>query len=228
MSASALSRVMDQAQQAAENFQAPAVVTPQTTAVATGGAPRPSLDSVMDSAGISVDGYLSLKYEGISYGDVKGLFDEAIVSINVSDIVAITQVRATLGGNTVFFKSYDGVTTHDGSNFSAAVEAKRAQGAQIAGPYQTAEVPMTLLEDIVLFDKGKESARIPSGTKMGTTPPLTGVKYLSAFLKKLREQGLMAETVKVKLVHIPRTNANNNNWGVTDFQLLGVIEDEAE
>lgn len=222
---------MGQAETAAQNFSAPDSNLPATrnenaTAVST--ASRPSLDSMMDSSGISVDGYLTLKYEGFKFGDTDGLFDEAIVSININDIVPIAQVRATLNGNTQFLKSYDGVTTSDGTNFERATEALRAAGNTITGPYQTSEVPMTLLEDVVLYAKGKESGRIEAGTRIGTTPPLTGVKYLAAFLKKMREAGYMGETVKVKLKHIARTNTRNNQWGVSDFIFDSVVEDDGE
>ena len=223
---SALDRVMSQADEAAANHtgssNVPATQRTGGTAVAS---TRPSLDSMMDSSGISVDGYLTLKYDGMKFGDKKGLFDEVIASITIPDIVPIAQVRATANGSTQFIKSYDGETTSDGTNFARATEALRAAGNAITGPYQTSEVPFTVLEDVILFDKGKEADRIEKGTVIGTTPPLTGVKYLAAFLKKMRAEGHLNETVKVRIKHVPRENSNKNQWGLTDFEFLGVIED---
>lgn len=223
---SALDRVMSQANEAADNYRpdnanVPATQSGNGNAVAN----RPSLDNLMDSSGISVDGYLTLKFEGMKFGDKKGMFDEAIVSINIPDIVPIVQVRATSNGQTTFIKSYDGVTTSDGTNFERATEALRNAGNTITGPYNTSEVPFTVLEDVILYEKGKEADKIEAGTTIGTTPPLTGVKYLAGFLKKMRENGRMSETVKVKLRHVPKTNPRGNEWGVTDFDFIEVIED---
>lgn len=225
---SALERVLGQASEAADNAtsQASTSLVPQTgNGNAVANASRPSLDSMMDSSGISVDGYLTLKYDGMKFGDKKGLFDEVVATINLQDIVPIFQVRATRDGSTQFIKSYDGVTTSDGTNFERATEALRAAGNAITGPYQTSEVPFTVAEPVQLYDKGKVADTIEAGTVIGTTPPLTGVKYLSGFLKKMRSEGHMNETVKVRIKHVPRENANKNQWGLTDFEFLGVVED---
>lgn len=225
---SALDRVMQQAEDASASF-----VPSDNTALAvrsTGSqlAPatkRPSLDSFMDDSGISVDQYLQLKYEGFSTSEFDALFDSDIIaSININEIVPIVQVRETKNGTTNFLKSYDGEVTTDKQNLAAAVERlNNTPGTVVTGPYQTSEVPFTVLEDITV--PGKSGGTIAAGTRIGTTPPITGTKYLAAFLKELRDKGFMGETVKVRIVHLPKTNTKGNKWGVADFKFIEVIED---
>ena len=226
MSDSALSRVMGQAEQAARDFtpsdaNLPAVQQGGRALTPSSGGSRPSLDSMMDSSGISVDGYLVLKYEGFRYGELKGLFDNVVASIDMTQVVPIYQARGNKSGTTTFIKSYDGETTPDGQSFALALKHLKDNSDVVTGPYQTSEIPLTVLEDVQV---GKDT--IPAGTKIGTTPPITGVKFFSAFLKTLRERGLMTSTVKVNVKHLPQTNSKRNEWGVADFELLGVVEDE--
>lgn len=230
---SALDRVMGQAEEAATNFvETPAtgtnIAVRDTNATAVAAASRPSLNSLMDSSGIQVDQYLQLKFEGFSFTDPAGLSDEDILAtINMADVVPIVQIRSTKNGSTEFFKSYDGETTSDGQNLAnLTARLKNTPGTVVTGPYQTSEIPFTTTKDIVI--PGKGGGTLAAGTKIGTTPPLTGVKFFSAFLKELREKGLMNETVNVRLVHKPTTNTKGNKWGVIDFKFESVVEEDGE
>lgn len=211
----ALSRVLDQAAEAAANAPAPT----QNALVPSNGnlpaAARPSIDSLVDSAGITVDAYLTLKYEGFRLGDNKTLFSEFVAFLDLDEVVPISQVRATSGGQTTFLKSYDGNMTPQGQNFQQAIESLRARSDKLDGPYTTSEIPLTVAED---FKVGSET--IKAGTVIGTTPPQTGVKFFAKFIRELREQGLEGQRVKVRIVHTPQTNRNNNEWGVVTFELI--------
>lgn len=211
---SALDRVMDQASEAASNFHAPAVATDRGQQLVPYNAPvRPSLENLADSAGIQVDEYLTVKDTGFRLGDAKSkLFTEALVSIDLNAVVPIISVRANRQGNTTFIKSYDGVTTSQGQSFEQATNQLRASHDKVDGPYQTAEIPATLLEDV---------AGLKAGTTIGITPAITGVKFFTKFFNELRQKGLDKSVVDVKIIHTPQTNKNGNEWGVVAFELVG-------
>lgn len=221
MSNGALDRVLAQAEDAAENFSANRDLVPAGgTAVQTYTAPsRPSLAGMADSAGISVDEYLTVKDTGFRLGDQKGLFQKAKVRINMREIVPIFSVRATRTGVTTFIKSYDGVMTSQGQNFAQADAQLRATHDNPTPVYQTAEIPALLLEDVK--DNGAKPVTIEKGTRIGITPPMTGVKFFTKFYNELREQGLEEATVEVNIVHKPQTNKAGNEWGVVEFELIG-------
>lgn len=215
---SALSRVTQQAEAAAEAFQAPAgsnqlvPVQQQSTALTTTGN-RPTLDSIADSSGIQVDEYLTIKDTGFRIGDNKApLFNEAIVEIDMSEVQPILSVRYTRAGNTNYIKSYDGgITTATGQNFQNELARVQATSEKVDGPYPTMEIPMELLEDV---------GGAKAGTRIGATPPVTGVKFFTKFYNQLRQRGLQEAAVKVKVTHTPQSNRNGNEWGVASFELI--------
>jgi len=208
---SALDSVMSQAAAASEAFQAPALVPQQNTSLQQYQAPaRPSLDAMADSAGMTVDAYLTAKDAGFKI-DRGGYFKEFTATIDITEVLPIFSVRATLGGNTTFIKSYDGVMTSQGENFQQATIRLQQTHTKVDGPYQTAEIPVTLLVDV---DGAKK------GQRLGITPAMTGVKYWTSFYNDLRKKGLTGETVKVKVKHKYMTNKNGNEWGVAEFELI--------
>lgn len=221
---SALDKVMDQATQAAETFQAP---VPQTTApgtdLATQNAPgqlaKPSMTSFVESGGMSVDNYLAMDKVGFQAGDMEGYFKEAIVELDMSSVIPIYQSRGEVGGKTTFLKSYDGVTTSTGQNFANAVAHQQAT-SKSTGVYPTAEIPCELLEDIT-----DGSVTIEAGSTIGITPSLTGFKEFQSFVKSLTKSGLQDAVLKVRVKHKQRSNANNNKWGVATFELIEKIRD---
>jgi hypothetical protein len=226
MSNAALDSVLQQAEQAAQNYTPPAVVTSgnQVPAAAnqnTGGLPaRRSLNDVADSAGLTVDEYLTNKAEGFRIGkEMKGLLEEIIVEIDLSEVSPIFVSRHELNGNTKFVRSYDGVRTSTGSNFEAEVRHYDAQGYKGSGVYESVEIPAELLEDV---KDPKSSLVIHEGTTIGITPSMTGAKEFAKFVKAVRKvnPALLDDTVKVKVSHKKRTNSNNNEWGVCVFELI--------
>lgn len=228
MSTSTLDRVMGQAEDAANNFREPS--TNRELVAQTGGAvaqrgnsSAPSLAGIQEAGGISVDQYLQLKFEGFTVNEPAGIFDDDIkATIDMSEVVPITQIRSTRNGQTEFYKSYNGFSTPSGESF-AQVEARlrATPDTVVTGPYQTAEIPFTVLADVTV--PGKTGGVIPAGQRIGTTPPLTGVKFFSAFLKALSAAGISQDTgvVEVVLKHSPQKNNKGNKWGVVDFRLVG-------
>lgn len=217
--ATALDRVMDQAQASAD-AQVPATI-PQNTggAVATQQAPmRPSLDSQADAAGIQVDAYLTIKDTGFRLGDAKSkLFTELEGTIDLLEVSPIVSVRATnAAGATTFIKSYDGVMTNTGQNFQVAINQLAATHSKVDGPYQTTEIPVVLTKALDGYEVG---------STIGITPSITGAKQWGFFYRQLREKNLQRSKVKVKITHLYQTNKSGNEWGVPVFELLGEADD---
>lgn len=218
---SALDRVMTQASDAAANFAPPAEQNFSAPAVQSGpGAlAKPSMAAFVESGGISVEEYLRMDQAGFQLGDMKKYFDSLIVELDMSAVIPIYQSRGEAGGKTQFIKSYDGVTTPQGQNFQQAVAHLQAT-TKCTGIYSTAEIPVELLEDVT-----DGTVTIAAGTTVGITPSLTGWKEFQSFVKKLTKDGLQDATLKVKVVHLMRTNSNNNKWGVPTFELIEKIRD---
>lgn len=225
----ALDAVMNQAQEAANNFQTPAPYAPNTTGSGQVPVPannngtqlaKPSLATAIQGGGMDVDEYFQVKAEGFRIGkDFKGLLEELTVEIDMTEVQVMYSARSEIGGNTTFIRSYDGVTTSDGRNFDLACKQLEARGGKYSGVYESAEVPCTILEDV---KDPKSSLVVEEGTTVGYTPSVTGFKPLRKFLKDLakRDPALLEETLKVKLVHEKKTNSNNNEWGVLKFELV--------
>lgn len=208
---SALDRVLENAETAASNL--PAVSAPQAVAPVASAPTRPSLAAMADSAGIQVDEYLTVKDTGFRLGDAKAkLFTTAKVRINLNEVAPISAIRATRGGNTTFIKSYDGVTTSQGQSFALAESNARSVSDKVDGPYQSAEIPATLLD---------ETGGSKAGTRIGITPSITGVKFFTKFYNELRQAGLENSIVDVTINHSLQTNKNGNEWGVVEFELIG-------
>ena len=227
-----LDDVMAAAQAAAANYTPQVPAIPQNDnavgIVNTGGGAlaRPSADAAIDSAGMTVDEYLTMQQGGGGFRigkDMKGLLDEATFEVDLSDVAYIWSCRSEVNGLTKFIKSYDGVTSATGGNFQYEMQAlKNVPGAKTTDAYQTAEIPATLLEDIA--DPKKDSTFVVhEGAVVGITPSMTGFKEWQKFLKKLRKTNpdALDDTVTVKVKCVDKTNSKNNKWGVLEFELVG-------
>jgi hypothetical protein len=219
----ALDNLVSQADEAARNT-GPAPSTALTPSAPTGGSlAKPNLDSFIDGGGMDVDYYVRLNDTGIRFGDKQqGVFDEFVATIDMSEITPMHCFRVEVGGNTRFIKSYDGVTTADGMSFQQAIaSAERQPGAKTSGIYPTCEIPMVLTESMSDPKKGSD-VTFEEGTKIGYTPSVTGFKPFQKFCKDLRSRNpaLLQSEVTVKVKHAVRVNANNNRWGVLEFELI--------
>lgn len=222
MSNSALDRVMGQAEQAAANFVAPSLGAVATTQPGGAGAlAKPSMEAFAEAGGMTVDVYLRPAEAGFQIGDeTKKFIDEFVAELDMNEVVPIYSCRGEAGGNTKFIKSYDGVTTPQGQNFQQAVAHMEAT-TKCSGVYQTAEIPVTLLEDVTFPDK----VVITAETRVGITPSVTGFKEFQSFVRGLTKEGLNDAVLKIKVTHLLRTNRNNNKWGVAQFELIEKIRD---
>jgi hypothetical protein len=222
--ATALDNVMAQAEEAAGNYAAPAIVgnAPVPLPIpANSNLAKPSMNDFIDSGGMDVDEYFRVKAEGFKVGDtMQGLIDELLVEIDLTEVQPIYSSRHESGGNTVFIKSYDGVNTPDGKNFQNEVDRLTRINQKSSGIYQTAEIPCSLVADLEDSKKGS-SVVIHAETRIGLTPSVTGFKPFQSFMRKLRATSpeRLNDTVTVKLVHEKKVNAKKNEWGVLNFEL---------
>ena len=216
----ALDQVMQQAEEAAGNFQAPVPMTPPANDTQMGALAKPTMDDFIDGGGMDVDEYFRVKAEGFRIGDtMQGLIEDVVVEIDLSEITPIYSFRCEVGGQTKFIKSYDGVSTSDAKNFQAEVDRLTRVGEKPSGIYQTAEIPVELVEDVADPKKGS-SVVIEAGTRVGYTPSVTAFKPFQSFMKRLRQRNpeRLGTTVKVKLTHEKRTKGSFE-WGVINFEL---------
>jgi hypothetical protein len=225
--ASALDNMMAQAEAAAATYQPPALTQAPENLPApannNSALAKPSLADFANSGGMTVDEFVQVKAEGFRIGkDMKGLLDELIVEIDMSEVIPIFSARGETGGNTKFIKSYDGQTTDRGENFNAALAHLQRTNTKFEGPYKSAEIPMELVDDV---KDPKSALTFDSGTSIGLTPSITGFKSFQKFMKSLTKSdpSLLEATLKVKLVHEKKTNSNNNEWGVLNFELIEVL-----
>lgn len=221
----ALNDVLAQAQAAAATFVQPqgagntnALTAAPTT---TNALAKPSMESALTGGGMTVDEYLQSKAEGFRISkEMKGLLEEIVVDIDMTDVTFIYSSRHESGGQTKFLKSYDGVTTDSGQNFQAAINAAAAgPGVKSSGIYQSVEIPCELVEDV---KDPKSTLVVHAGTMVGITPSVTGFKEFQKWLKKLAKEdpSLLKNTIRAKVTHMKRTNSNNNEWGVVTFEKI--------
>lgn len=226
-----LANVLEQAEAAAADYSAntntagalTAVSAPAAGALAPLG--KPSVDSFVNSGGLSVDQFLNVKPSGVRLGDSKAHLDTIPVVIDMLDVTPLYVCRIEIGGNTTFYKSYDGAVTPKGENFQQLIEVRgRSPGAKSSGIYQSVEIPAELAEDL---KDGKGALIAEAGTTIGFTPSLTGFKEFQSFYKRLAKSNpeLCSARVRVNLNAKQRSNKNGNDWYVLEFEYVGPAED---
>jgi hypothetical protein len=137
----------------------------------------------------------------------------------MSEVTPIYQSRHEAGGKTTFLKTYDGSTTPEGKSFDSEFQRLSRINVKNDGPFQTAEIPMTLFDDVE-DPKKSSTVKIDAGTRVGLTPSKTGFRAFQAFGKSLRRTNpdALNGVLKVKLTHEKKTNTAGNEWGVLNFE----------
>jgi hypothetical protein len=185
-----------------------------------------SEDAFLSANGMEVVSYLVVKDAGIKLSkDWQGYIDEFEATIDLSEVALFMGIRKEVGTNVTYAKTYDGVSTHrTGEPFSTTVENFKRDSTKPADVYRGADIPMTVTQD---YTDAKSKKTIEAGTRVGLTTSITGFKPWAAFKKKLNDAGFGKSTVRVKVTHSPRTNQNNQEYGVCEFTLLEVIQQES-
>lgn len=221
MANAALDNVLAEAEAAAVQHTASApaqnLALVQNTGSALAPLGAPNLTDFVNSGGLSVDAYIMVKNTGVRVGEMKSNLDRIPVIIDMVDITPVYVCRIEVGGNTSFYKSYNGLTTAQGENFQQIIDLKsRSPGAKSSGVYSTVEIPCELAEDLT---DAKGVVQVEAGTTLGLTPSLTGFKEFQRFYKNLTKlsPSLLQARVSVNLDAKLRSNKNGNEWYVLEF-----------
>lgn len=194
-----------------------AVATVQTSDNAVAMRPAAQRFTLDDLTGgsLDVDEFIKVKEFGLQIGSDASLFEEIIVDININEV----QVNETIkyGKNpTIYLKTLDGVNCLQGGTWEVALQKASAAEPGVR-PYRSADIPMTLVEDLVY--KGKTVAE--AGTRLGHSTSTTNRANLQSFLAEVNRQGYSQEQVRVRLSAEVR-KSKGNSWGVMKFELLGL------
>lgn len=200
---------------------------PAAPAVASGGLPTAfnmDTNAFLNPGGMEVDSYVQVKEGGIKLNkDWDGFIEEFEAIIDLSEVQFFMGIRKEVGSNVTYAKTYDGVTTPRGENFAQVVAEFKRDSQKPADVYRGADIPMKLVNDYA--DPRSKGTKVQSaGDIVGLSTSITGFKPWASFHRKLANGGLGNATVRVKVMHSPRKNSNNQAYGVCEFELLEVVD----
>ena len=186
-----------------------------------------SEDAFLNPGGMECDTYIQVKDAGIKLNkDWDGFLDDFEAIIDLQDVQYFMGIRKEVGSNVSYAKSYDGVSTSRGENFAQVVEEFKRTSQKPADTYRGADIPMTLVGDYKdPKDKGTTKPRYTDGQVVGLTTSITGFKPWANFARKLKNAGLGATQIKIKIkvTHSPRRNAQGQAYGVCEFDVVEVL-----
>ena len=225
----AVQKAIEAAQQQGANASQ-ALATTGPTAVASYQAPAAKMTLDDLDSGLSVDGFIQPKFEGLTLkmqddtlSKGASIIDEVFVTINLlQDVQVFTGAKY---GNkpTTYIKTFDGHKEARGGLWETAL-AKAKLADPTVYTYQGADMEFTIAQDVKDV-KGKTVAL--AGTTLGHSSTPTGLKNIKKFLKAVEVAGLKSETILVKITNEPRSD-NGNNWGVLNFELIGKAPEQAD
>jgi hypothetical protein len=183
-----------------------------------------SMDNLANSGGMDVETFVTVNFFGIRLSkDWVGFIDEFEGNIDLRDVAAFMGIQKTVGKNVEYFKTYDGSTSSRGESWRQVVEDCKATSQKEAAPYPGADIPITLTAGYA--DPKDAKKAFEADTVVGLTTSITGFKPWKSFYKKLQQAGLNTSTIKVKISHSPRKNAAGQEYGVYEFELLDIVDD---
>lgn len=223
-----MSSAIDQAIAAAVAAAQSAPQVPATTAQAGVPAAAPARGTPLTLADFSVgsmvvEDWLKVKAFGLLVGTNSDLIKSIDVMIDPTQIQVCNAIK--FGNNpTIYLKTYDEVSCTTGGTWPAAVA--RAQAADPkARPYKSADIPMTLLNDIVVADGKSTKVLVEAGKILGHSLSTTNRGHFQIFLKELADAGLLTSPVVVTLGY-EHKKKGTNEWGLVTFKLVGAYEAE--
>ena len=211
-------KALVEAQAQAANSNTTAVVPTTSHAVAPAGRPLAMEDM---TGGLVVDKWLGVKEFGLLIGPEKALCAEPIlVEIDMTAVQPNYSVK--FGNPAQYFRTYDRVTEVRGGSWHDALRRAQAVDPR-ASEYRSVDLPMRLLQDVVVNKKVVAEA----GETLGYSTSTTGWAPWRAFYSECVRQGLHRSRVRVQIAHLKRTNNKANVWGVVTYTLLGPAETAA-
>lgn len=183
-----------------------------------------SMDDLMAS-GMAVDGYIKVKYGlGISIGDDKSYFPELIVGIDMNGVAACEAIKS--GNPATYDKTYDGVTNSKGGSWADTI-VKHQKVDTRARPYRSADIPFTVLEDILGTSKTSKGQTLATvGQTLGVSLSTTNWKNWASFYSALRAQSpdVSSQKAIIKLGFEDKTNNAKNEWAILTFELVELVD----
>jgi hypothetical protein len=184
-----------------------------------------SLDAFLNPGGMECDSYVNVSAAGIKLDkDWMGYLDEFEAILNLSEVQFFIGIRKEVGSQVSYAKSYDGQTTARNENFAAVVDEFKRTSQKPADTYRGADIPLTLTQG---YKDPKGKGEIEADSVVGLTTSITGFKPFAAFAKKLQAAGLANTPIKVRVKHSPRKNAQNQPYGVCEFDVIETLAEAA-
>ena len=181
-------------------------------------------DAFLNGGGMEVDSYIQVKDAGLRLSkDWAGFIDEFEATIDMRDVAFFMGIRREVGKNVDYARTYDGVTTSKGENFQQVVSEFKATSQKPADPYRGADIPLVLTQGYA--DPKDPKKAMEADSVVGLTTSITGFKPWANFHKKAKAAGLGTSVLKVRVSHSPRKNAAGQEYGVCEFELIDIVED---
>lgn len=184
---------------------------------------RMTMDDVQNG-GMSVDGYVKVNHFGLQVDGKAPLVQKFKAKIDLSQVQICMSVKYGAGQNVTYAKTYDQVRTVQGGSWAeACAKAKQSEGGSPTNktdPYMSADIPMTVLEDIV--DPATKDVLSKAGRRLGYGLSTTNMPLFKDFISAVKKSNLNENTavVEVEIGQLPRTK-NSFNWGLMTFKLVG-------
>lgn len=195
--------------------QLPAPITQGGAVQAARPQRAPSLDDML-TGGMTVENWLKVNENGlvVKVETDQALMDNLKVTIDMPEVVATQAIK--YGSPPTYHKTFDGVMCADGQTlWTDAIEEGARFGSR---PYPSADIPMTLAEDVV-DRKGK--VIMTAGQRLGYSLSTTNRDAFTKFLRTVTEQDLREAVVVVNLGYEVKTNKAKQTWGIVTFDCEG-------
>jgi len=182
-----------------------------------------SMDDIA-GRGISVDSWIGVKEFGILAGKDRTLVPSVVVALDMHELAVHLAVK--FGNPPVYYKSYDGVTCAQGGSWADAVAKCMKSDPGNKGEYRAVDLPMTVLESVILEEKKQKKTVLEVGERIGHSTSTTNWRNWETFYKELVRANLHHSILKVELGYEAKSNPAGNRWGVLTFKFLGEIPRE--
>jgi hypothetical protein len=222
----ALEQALAQAQAAAANVVPAAVVAAgASNAVANyatpGAATRLTNEDFMNSS-LGTKGYVKVTEDGVKFGKDGTLISDPIdVIIDLSEVVNTTAIKT----NTTparYEKTFDGVMAASGKPWQMSI-AEIQQLTPTARPYPSADIPFTIVGDVV---NSKKAVQAADGERWGYSLSTTNRDAWGNFLREIVSNHLDVNSGRIRAqISAEAKNGNGNVWGIMTFKFLGVQAD---
>lgn len=209
------------AEAARTSTQAVAPTTQGGAQLPTAAGPARTLQDFMDSSSMNVDAYLGVNEFGMRFGKDKTFVQTLEVDLCLKDAKAGYTYRFNAPGAGVqYLTSWDGVTeAKTKKNWAAAcAEAKAVDGNSYAS--DLVELPAELVEEFKRPDQ-----MLPPGTVIGLSISYQNSKAFGAWIKKVAPIYGFDAKLRVRLTAVPKKNAHGNEYGVYNFEVLGLADE---